>query len=612
MQKRFVIFLALSAAIFLAWQLAVEKLYPNPAKNAQQKTVSTETPPGPPGPSGPMTPVVQADGSTTAPVPGSGAAGKTAAQARAQAAAVAQRQIRIRTDLWDGVVSNKGGVLTQWIMTRFTDGKPIDPPNGVSLVSERLGEFGFPLRLAIPADRELEKELNSANYEIESLPGDEIALARNQTQEIVFTYRRENLVATKKIVFNGSGYDFDFQVDVKRGEQAIPVSVVIGPNFGDHAIKEYGYYKPTPEVSYSLNGSVKRETASGSKTDDPKVIDKDEPIRWVSVDDNYFAMALVPSAAARSITVVDIHRKEKIDNKEQDRTYISTGIPVTDKPSHIYAGPKDPATLEQISIKFGLGDGKGNLEDLVNYGYLSAIVKPLARLMLRGLQLTNVVTHNYGWAIVVLTIVLNMFFFPLRWKSSVSMKRAAVMQPKMKELQERMKKVDKNDPRYADLQKEQIALMRQGNPLMGCLPLLIQLPFFYAVFTILTIAIEVRHAHFFGWITDLSSPDAYYILPIVMCVTMIAQTALTPTTGDPMQKRMGYIMPLLFTVLFFKAAPAGLVLYWMVGNLVGIVQQFVINKMSPPVAPAASVPSTPQKPAPRAKGKKSKQLLADS
>jgi len=503
-------------------------------------------------------------------------------------------------------------VLTQWIMTRFTDGKPIDPPNGVSLVSERLGEFGFPLRLAIPADRELEKELNSANYEIESLPGDEIALARNQTQEIVFTYRRENLVATKKIVFNGSGYDFDFQVDVKRGEQAIPVSVVIGPNFGDHAIKEYGYYKPTPEVSYSLNGSVKRETASGSKTDDPKVIDKDEPIRWVSVDDNYFAMAFVPSAAARSITVVDIHRKEKIDNKEQDRTYISAGIPVTEKPSHVYAGPKDPATLEQISIKFGLGDGKGNLEDLVNYGYLSAIVKPLARLMLRGLQLTNVVTHNYGWAIVVLTIVLNMFFFPLRWKSSVSMKRAAVMQPKMKELQERMKKVDKNDPRYADLQKEQIALMRQGNPLMGCLPLLIQLPFFYAVFTILTIAIEVRHAHFFGWITDLSSPDAYYILPIVMCVTMIAQTALTPTTGDPMQKRMGYIMPLLFTVLFFKAAPAGLVLYWMVGNLVGIAQQFVINKMSPPVAPATSVP-TPQKPAPpRTKGKKSKQLLADS
>jgi hypothetical protein len=140
----------------------------------------------------------------------------------------------------------------------------------VSLVSERLGEFGFPLRLAIPADRELEKELNSANYEIESLPGDEIALARNQTQEIVFTYRRANLVATKRIVFNGGGYDFDFQVDVKRGEQAIPLSVVIGPNFGDHSIKEYGYYKPTPEVSYSLNGSVKRERRAEARLTIPR------------------------------------------------------------------------------------------------------------------------------------------------------------------------------------------------------------------------------------------------------------------------------------------------------------------------------------------------------
>jgi YidC/Oxa1 family membrane protein insertase len=119
-----------------------------------------------------------------------------------------------------------------------------------------------------------------------------------------------------------------------------------------------------------------------------------------------------------------------------------------------------------------------------------------------------------------------------------------VMQTVLDNMGEGVQMLDKDfrvefvNRRMLELQKEQIALMREGNPLMGCLPLLIQLPFFYAVFTILTIAIEVRHAHFFGWITDLSSPDAYYILPIVMCVTMIAQTALTPTTGDPMQKRI--------------------------------------------------------------------------
>jgi YidC/Oxa1 family membrane protein insertase len=203
-----------------------------------------------------------------------------------------------------------------------------------------------------------------------------------------------------------------------------------------------------------------------------------------------------------------------------------------------------------------------------------------------------------------------MFFFPLRWKSSVSMKRTAAMQPKMKDLQERMRKLDKNDPRMAELQREQIALMREGNPLMGCLPLLLQMPFFYAVFTILTVAIEVRHAPFFGWINDLSSPDKYWILPIVMCVTMIIQTALTPSTADPVQKKMGYLMPLIFTGMFFIYAPAGLVLYWMVGNLVGIAQQYVINKLSPPATPSPSQPDKPKPP--QAKRKKSKELLADS
>src|SRR5436853_85184 len=132
--------------------------------------------------------------------------------------------------------------------------------------------------------------------------------------------------------------------------------------------------------------------------------------------------------------------------------------------------------------------------------------------MLKVLLIINRVIGNYGWSIVILTIGLNMLFFPMRWKSSVSMKRTAAMQPKMKDLQERMKKLDKNDPRMAELQREQISLMKEGNPLMGCLPLLLQLPFFYAVFTILTISIEVRHAPFFGWIHDLSSPDQYYIL----------------------------------------------------------------------------------------------------
>ena len=176
-----------------------------------------------------------------------------------------------------------------------------------------------------------------------------------------------------------------------------------------------------------------------------------------------------------------------------------------------------------------------------------------------------------------------------------------------------MKKLEKNDPRMLDLQKEQISLMKEGNPLMGCLPLFLQMPFFMAVFAILTVSIEVRHAPFFGWLTDLSSKDPLHILPIVMCVTMILQTALTPTTADPMQKRVQYLMPPILTGFFFWSAPAGLVLYWMVGNLVGVVQQFIINRLTPSNPPAAkNVPAKGKPNQQPSKGKNARQIAASS
>nr|MBP6820280.1 membrane protein insertase YidC [Acidobacteriota bacterium] len=164
------------------------------------------------------------------------------------------------------------------------------------------------------------------------------------------------------------------------------------------------------------------------------------------------------------------------------------------------------------------------------------------------------------------------------------------------------------------LQKEQIALMKEGNPLMGCLPLLLQMPFFMSVYAILTVSIEVRNAPFFGWLTDLSSGDPYHILPIVMCVTMIAQTALTPSpaAADPMQKRIQYLMPPIITYFIFWSAPAGLVLYWMVGNLVGVGQQLIINKLSPPPPSAEDRTKNGKSPQPPTSGKKAKQALANS
>ncbi len=619
MQKRFAIFLILAATILFGWSFVMEKYFvakppPNVAENPPASPASPASVATSSSPTALVTP--------TAPTP---TAQETTPSA-APALQVAARQIELKTSFWKGTLSNQGGVITEWAMTHFTDDVPIDEKeSGVKLVPKISQEIGFPLRLFIPSDPGLEKELNSAAYVVENVPEKEasIEIGKSGQQEVVFSYSNNGVTARKKFVFDGSGYDLDLQIEVTRNDQPVETYVVIGPNFGDQSIKEYGYYKPAPQVSYAVDGSVKRQAAASLKEAEHPI--PASPITWAAVDDSYFAMALVlpPATPARTITVLNHRRREKIGAKEEDRNYISVAVPVGNgQTNHLYAGPKDPETLAAVSGKFGLKSESGNLEGLVNYGFLSFVVKPLASVMLKALLIINRVIGNYGWSIVALTIVLNMLFFPMRWKSSVSMKRTAAMQPKMKDLQERMKKLDKNDPRMAELQREQISLMREGNPLMGCLPLLLQLPFFYAVFSILTISIEVRHAPFFGWIHDLSSPDQYWILPIVMCVSMIVQTALTPSTADPIQKKMGYFMPLLFTGMFFIYAPAGLVLYWMVGNLVGIAQQMIINRLSPPSTPATTNSAgrgggtleskkdqaKPQLP----KGKKSKELLANS
>ena len=571
MEKRLILFLVLSSAIFLGWSYLYGKLYPQ-SKVIPVATTATAPAPGSPtlqGQSSSSPPSPSADQQVSQPVP------TTQAE---------YRQIVIRTDHWRATVSNQGAVITEWVLTGFTDGKPIDPPGGVALVSPQLNaEVGSPLRFYIPSDPGLEKELNSSRYEVREVPESEITLGQGVKRTLQFQYSASGVVATKTIVFraigtdNSSGFDFDFQATVSKNGSPVEAFIVIGPNFGDQQVREINAYKHAPQLTYAMGSSVERENAESLK--ETPIAPSESPVNWAAVDDNYFAMAAVPPRAVPAVRIVN------------NGSYVSIAVGLIQGENyHIYAGPKDLETLSAVSDHLGLkARGKG-LEDIVSYGWLnfvSFLIKPIAQFMLMSMRQINMVTQNFGWSIVVLTIVLNMFFFPLRWKSSVTMKRAAAMQPRMKDLQERMKKFEKNDPRMLDLQKEQIALMKEGNPLMGCLPMLLQMPFFMAVFAILTVSIEVRNAPFFGWLNDLSAPDPYWVLPIMMCVTMIGQQALTPSTVDPVQKRVGYVMPLIFT-WFLKGAPAGLVLYWMVSNLVGVAQQFVINRLNPtPPAPPA-------------------------
>lgn len=593
MEKRLVLFLLLSAVIFFGWSYVYTKLYPPPVTPQEQ----TATPSVSPTAAATAAPAVQnpTDTATAATTPST---------------QVEAKQFKIRTDHWVATLSNQGGLITEWTMTHFPDGKPIDAPTGVTLISPELSrQIGAPFRFHIPSDNALEKTLNSVAFEIKDAPEPEVFLNKGQKKEVSFFYSGNGIEANKTLVFKGvgqdgsSGFDFDFQASVKRNGTPVEAYVVVGPNFGDHNVKDVSVYKHAPQLTYAVGSDVKRSTADDLKQ---YATPTGSPVNWAAVDDNYFALAIAPPRAVPAVQFLN-------DKK------VSIGVQLAQgEINRVYAGPKDLKLLRDVSKLFDLEKTGSELENIVSYGILDyvgmrRIVQPIAQFMLMALREINKFTHNFGWSIVVLTVLLNMIFFPLRWKSSVMMKRAAAMQPKMKDIQERMKKLEKNDPRMLDLQKEQISLMKEGNPLMGCLPLLLQMPFFMAVFAILTVSIEVRHAPFFGWLTDLSTKDPLHILPIVMCITMILQTALTPSTADPMQKRVQYLMPPILTFFFFWSAPAGLVLYWMVGNLVGVVQQFIINRLTPSNPTPTPDESTKGKPNQQpAKGKKTRQAVANS
>lgn len=598
MEKRLVLFLILSAAIFFGWSYFFAKLSP-PTQQTQQEQPATPTESSP-------------SPSPTATVASQSAQGQPAPSAPSGQTTQAElRPLQVKTDFWTANLSNQGGVITEWTMTHLPDGKSIDAPTGVNLISSQLSQqIGGTFRFYIPGDNSLEQTLNSVTFEIKDGNESEIFVPRNEKREVTFYYSGNGIEASKTLIFKGAGYenasgfDFDFQASVKRNGQPVQAFVVVGPNFGDQAVKETSVYKHAPQLTYAIDGSVDRETASSLKQ---PATPTSAPVTWAAVDDNYFAIAFVPPKAEPAVRL--LHDKSN-DKKVSIAVQFNPG-----ENNHVYAGPKDLKLLKEVSTVLGLNNGNSQLEDMVSYGWLNKlrfILKPIAQFMLMALRAINTVTHNFGWSIVVLTILLNMLFFPLRWKSSQSMKRAAQMQPKMKELQEKMKKLDKSDPRMLDLQKEQIALMKEGNPLMGCLPLLLQMPFFMAVYAVLTVSIEVRHAPFIGWLKDLSSGDPTHLLPIIMCVTMIAQSALTPSPAgaDPMQKRIQYFMPPIITYFVFWSAPAGLVLYWMVSNLVGVVQQFIINKLNPP--PSEDSTKNGKSSQPLGSGKKARQALANS
>ena len=315
---------------------------------------------------------------------------------------------------------------------------------------------------------------------------------------------------------------------------------------------------------------------------------------WAGVSDHYFAMLAVPTAPVREITLTNLSLPpSEADQPAQE--YPAIAVPMNSTSwTHIFVGPKDRELLHEVGQALNT-----NLDAVIDYGFFGKIIRPLIPMLAWSLNTFHKIFHNYGWSIVATTVLLNLFLFPLRYTSSKKMKKAAKHQPRMKELQDRMKKLKENPKKYErelqELQQEQLALMKEANPLGGCLPLLLQMPIFWAVYMYLGMSLDVRHEPWILWISDLSRPDRIGILPIVMCVTMIASTMITPqpASADPSMKMqrimMTWLMPIMLTWFFFFSAPSGLVLYWMVSNVVGVAMQYVINKRTTEPTPETGV-----------------------
>jgi len=578
-QKRLLIALVLSSAILFLWSfLFPPPTAPNPAATPSPNATPTAE---------------QAASSTGTPAP---------APVVTQSVNTApQRTITIKTPLYDAKFDTLGAEPVSWVVKKNKNsGAEIFSVAGHKrdrIPLELISPEGLhrqprmvPLQLHT-GDAALDAVLSSSTYKVEGVDaanGDvELNLGEREKKELTFVLEGANGIQVRKtIAFDADKYETDLSLSVKRGDQAIPqVKVAIGPSISDHGVEYHTFYSVAPEAVSLVSGKLERHVAAqinGNKSN-PDRLTLNGPVDWAGVADTYFAMVVVPAQKTEGLEYHTVAYEHKHPKGGVEKRYLVTGlVPVLSDGSRtiIYTGPKDHYLLSDGSRDISsVVQRPIDLDGLIDYGFLGWISRPIAVPILDAITFLYKRTSSYGVAIILFTIVIYSLFFPLKWRSSRAMKKAQKLAPKMKELQEKIKGLKQNDPRLKDLQMEQLRLMREGNPLGGCLPLLIQMPFLFALYRAITISLDFRQASFL-WIPDLSAAEPYFIhiLPILMTGTMVVLQLVTPApAADPLQRKMMAIGMPVFMLYILWSAPSGLVLYWLVGNIVGFTQQFLIN-----------------------------------
>lgn len=524
MEKRVLIAVILSVAVLYGYSFFAPKP-PAPAIVAQKPAASQQA--------------------ETAPV---SALPAPAIQTPTVVGATSEKDVTVDTDIYTAVFSTRGASLKKLVLKRYTDtaGTGEKP---VALIDAGSAD-AYTLKTSIPS-------LGVSPDALYSVQADSFKLSGKDTRSIDFNYASpEGIIIKKTYTLSGNGYSMDIQEQLansrsvaQKGAPVLVLSNRIDPKRESNSLEAYG------PVSYSdklLTQKIK-DLAKG-----PTMYSGG--ITWTGFGDKYFLHAVI--GANNSLGSVQIVRTP-VNSVEN----IITAPEVSLNPGQsavigykAYFGPKD------LDILKAQGH---HLEEAIDFGWFSALAKPL----LHAMKYFYKYTGNYGIAIIIITVILKILFFPLTHKSYKSMKEMQKLQPKMNELREKFK----NDRDAMNRAVMELYKTHKVNPLGGCLPMLVQIPVFFALYKALMYSIELRHAPFMLWITDLSAKDPYYVTPIIMGVTMFVQQKMTPSNMDPVQAKMMLALPVVFTFMFLNF-PSGLVLYWLVNNILTIAQQTYINK----------------------------------
>ena len=554
MEKRVLLAIFLSFLVLYVYQAAFVK----PAPKPHPTTVPTSAPAGavdatrPP----PTASVPQA-------VPNPAAAEVESAAAAAMLVGdVRARDIRVETADVIAVFTNRGARLKSWRLKHFLDQKkePLE-----LIASEIAGNQPLPFSLRVP-DEAASATLNVALYSVTGVP-----TGSNETAapaDLRFEYRdNAGLHAIKEFHLDASPYMVTFHASVTQGERPLAPVIQWGPAVGD-SVAEVSRFTVKAEALLSVGGKVQRLSLS----DLAKQPTHEGDFAYAGVDDQYFMTAVVFPGQAKVI-YQPLSIPPPDGSKDPPRELVSFAIEPAraDAPVKFFAGPKDFDVLASIDRQFVRA---------INFGMFDFLVVPL----LRSLKWINGFAGNYGWSIILLTIIINAIMLPLRHKSVVSMRKMQEIQPEVKAIQDRYAKLKATDPAKQKMNQELMALYKERgvNPASGCVPMLLTLPVLFAFYSLLSTAIELRGAPFVGWIHDLSLHDPLYVTPVLMGISQLWQQRITPATGvDPAQQKMMVLMPVVFTFMFLWA-PAGVALYWLMSNLWGIGQQYLTNYLIGP------------------------------